>query len=261
VLWNKANYQAAARQFERVYLKDPQGDLGLQALYRSAVTEYLFIKNYPEALRLFRLYFEANPRGKSSTDALLQVGEIFYSLTHQYEQAIAHYRRLLEDERFKTMRPEFLFRISRSQFFLWRFEDAIQTLELLRRESQELSWQLKAIYHLGMNHLSLAERRVVSPEGESSEEGALDGDGADPMRHYSEALKDFEWVQAQGGSHPLALDAGIGVVTALEGQGKWLEAQERLIEIQKKFSENRVLKIHQLRIQERLTRQSRARKR
>src|SRR5690348_6560405 len=57
-LWTDAKYAAAINEFDKVAAKDPRGKLGLQALYRSASTQMLFLSQFDEAARKFRRYAE-----------------------------------------------------------------------------------------------------------------------------------------------------------------------------------------------------------
>src|SRR4051812_45961763 len=57
-LWSDGKYAAAVNEFDKVAARDPQSKLGRQALFRSAMTESLYLSNYSEAVRKFRLYID-----------------------------------------------------------------------------------------------------------------------------------------------------------------------------------------------------------
>ncbi|MGZ6334247.1 MAG: tetratricopeptide repeat protein, partial [Bdellovibrionota bacterium] len=93
-LWSDRKYQASVSEFEKVTAKDPHGKLGLQALYRAAVTQSLFLSQFSDAIRKFKSYAESSHDGPSVWDAEIQVGEIYFNKTEQYDQAVQHYQRL-----------------------------------------------------------------------------------------------------------------------------------------------------------------------
>src|SRR5690348_3735256 len=75
-LWGDRKYSAAVSEFEKVIAKDPRGKLGMQATYRAAMTQYLFLNEYGNAVRKFRNYAEISTDPASVWDSQLQIGEI-----------------------------------------------------------------------------------------------------------------------------------------------------------------------------------------
>ena len=171
-LWEERSYAAAAAQFERAFQKDQKGTLGKQALYRAATTQYLFTQKHAAALALFRRYLEVDPEGPAARDAEVQIGEILYSKLSQYDAAIQHYRKWLREHPGDPLNPEFLFRIGRAQFYLWQFEDAIQTFESVTLQSTDEKWVSEALFQAGMCQLALA--------GQSQERSSAAEPAAEP---------------------------------------------------------------------------------
>lgn len=148
--WRQGKHEAAVVEFDRIYRKDPKGAIGLQALYRSGVTEALFLQHPSEALRKLSLYVETSSDPLQQYEAARLMGDLLYSNLEQYEQAISHFQKLI------GMRPqspdvaEYLFKIAKSQFFLWRFEDALQIYEEVRRRFPQSRWAVDAEFERGV---------------------------------------------------------------------------------------------------------------
>ena len=252
-LWQQGNYEASARQFERVYQKDPKGNLGHQALFRAAMTHYLFLRKFPQAVELFTKYIEVAPEGSGVNDARMQVGEIYFNKMSQYENAIQHYRKLLKDSPKSADSPEFLFRIGRSQFFLWRFEEAIQTFQALISAAPQSHQAAEASYQIGAAHLSIAAQ-PKSSVSEDDEEG--DEPRVDLKARYRLAIQAFENTEARYPKTHAAQEAALGVVTAFEEQGLWEDALNKLKSMGAEYPIPQVIKIRSHRIQERLAKRA-----
>jgi TolA-binding protein len=161
-LWSDGKYEAAVVEFERVARKVPDSELGLQALYRAAMTEAYFLSQYGEAVRKFRTYAEKREGHESAWEAEKQIGELLFAKLGQDEQAIQHYQQLIKDKPSAAEVPEFLFRIGRSQFFLWRFSEAMETYRKLIKRSPTSEWGERAMYEIGV---TLYTRNKQSEEG------------------------------------------------------------------------------------------------
>ncbi len=254
-LWEEGSYQPAARQFERIFLKDQKGKLGQQALYRAATTQFLFLREYPEALRLFTKYLEVAPTGPAARDAQLQIGEIYFNKTAQYENAIAHYRKWLKDNPSAPENLEFHYRIGRAQFFLWQFEDSIRSFEsVLAQSATHPATASEAAYQIGMAHLSLAAQSPLSTRSGTEEEGVAES--MDSSEWHRLAVKAFETVEKQYPGSKAAQQAALGIVTSLEERGLWEDALKRLNEMGERYPIPQILKIRTHRIQERMSKRT-----
>ena len=254
-LWEEKSYAAAAAQFERAFQKDQKGTLGKQALYRAATTQYLFTQKHAAALALFRRYLEVDPGGQAARDAEIQIGEILFSKLSQYDAAIQHYRRWLREHPGDPLNPEFLFRIGRAQFYLWQFEDAIQTFESVTLQSTDERWVSEALYQAGMCHLALAgQSQERSAAGEPGEEDAPAAVGK--KERYKRAMGFFEQSASRFPKSKAAQEAKLGLATAHEELGQWPEALEVLQSIAGTYPSPQVVQIRMIRIRERLSRQN-----
>ena len=87
-LWNEQKYSAAAVEFEKVYKEDPKGRIGLQALFRAAMTQTLFLKQHQEAIKNLETYIQGSDDPETVAAAKKEIGEILYGSLGQYPEAI-----------------------------------------------------------------------------------------------------------------------------------------------------------------------------
>jgi len=199
------------------------------------------------------------PGGAAAGDAQRQIGEIYFNKTNQYEMAIRHYRKWLKDNPGAPETAEFLYRIGRSQFFLFQFEEAIKTFESVLATAAVSAQAAESAYQIGMAHLSLAAKSrstAGEDDGEDDGEARIDSRG-----RYRLAVKAFEDAERRYPASTAAQQAALGVVTAYEEQGLWEDAVNKLQEMHGKYPIPQILKIRMHRIQERLAKRTAAPKR
>lgn len=252
-LWQQGSYAPAARQFEQIFNRDQKGKWGHQALYRSAMTQFLFLKQYSEALRLFNKYLEVAPNGPAARDAQLQIGEIYFNKIGQYENAIQHYRKWIKDNPSAPESPEFLFRIGRAQYFLWSFDEAIKTFEEFLAKSPRHALAPEVAYQIGMVRLSLAAQTKSSAPTDADDDSS---ETYDPAAQHRLAVKAFETVESLYPGSSAAQEAALGIVTSLEERGLWEEALQKLTQMGGKYPIPQILKIHSHRIHERMAKRA-----
>ena len=61
-------------------------------------------------------------------------------------------------------RPEYFYRVAKSQYRLMRFEESIQTIEALLRLYPESRWAEPAAFQMGLNTSALANQRQAKGE-------------------------------------------------------------------------------------------------
>ena len=153
-LWLDGKYSAAVNEFEKVTLKDPQGPLGFQALSRAATTQMLYLSQYNDAVKKFNRIIDLKREAPSAWEAQKQIGEIYFSKTDQYEQAALLYKKLLLLRPDALEGPEFMFRIAKSNFFLWKFDDSVAGFKDLMKRYPTSTWSEKASYEIGVNYFT-----------------------------------------------------------------------------------------------------------
>ncbi len=166
-LWSDGKYSAAVLEFERVHSKDPRGRLGLQALFRAALTQTLYLGQHVEAIRKLRIVAEGSHDPQLGAEARKQVGEILFSRMENYELAITHYgsllvatpglRLVMEDQ------AEFRIRVGRGHFYLSRFKEAVEAFQVVRGLFPGTPQAEQALFEIGLCHYTQGEQ---SPGGQ-----------------------------------------------------------------------------------------------
>ncbi len=234
-LWTDGKYEAAVVEFERVSRRDPDGELGLQALYRAAVTEAYFLSQYGEAIRKFRTYAEKRAGHESAWEAEKQVGELLFAKLEQYEQAVQHYEALLKAKPDAPEAPEFLYRVGRSQFFLWHFSEAIDTYRRLIRRHPTSEWAERGMYEVGV---TLYTRNKQSEEG------------------FQEAIDAYQAFLKKYPKSALVPEARFGIAACLEEMDQLDAAYHAFEALKSTYPSPQVIQIKLARIKERKAQRS-----
>jgi TolA-binding protein len=226
-LWADQKYSASVTEFEKVISKDPKGKLGQQALYRAAMTQFLFLSQYGDAVRKLRNYIQISGDLHTIWDAQLQVGEILFSKTEQYDQAILHYRSLLKQKADVSEAPEFLFRIGKSHFFLFQFAEAVQAYQEVIKRYPQSTWSEKAEFEIGASLFT--------------------------QEMFDEAIDAFKKHLRKYPKSERVAEARFGIASCLEELDRLEEAYEMYQSLQKTYPSPQVLAVKLSRIRERLS--------
>lgn len=241
-LWTDGKYAAAVSEFEKVIARDPNGALGLQALHRAATTQAYFLSQYDEAIGKFQRFAEVTSESSESWEAQLQVGEILFSKLENHEQAIQHYRSLLRLRPDAPESPEFLYRIGKSHFFLWQFEDAIMAFSELPRRFPRAKLAERALYEIGVTYFTRGER------------GASGKSASEP---YQQAMEAFQRFIAQYPASSLLPEAKFGIASCLEELDQLDAAYQAYESLKASYPSPNVILIKLHRIKERKAQRSR----
>lgn len=235
-LWSDQKYSAAVVEFEKVVQRDPKGTLGLQALYRAAATQALFLSLYSDALRNYNAFIARSTDAASVWDAKLEVGDILFSKTEQYDQAIPHYQGLLRDYPKAVEAPEFQFRIAKSHYYLRQFEDAIFHFQKLMKLYPSSPLAERALYEVGLTLFTGAEQR-----------------GPDDLvkTPYEDARKAFERFAARYPQSRWVPEARFGIASCLQELDRLDEATQIYEEIKDRYPSPAVIDVKLARIRER----------
>ncbi len=197
--WNDGNYISAVTEFDKVVQKDPKGKLGSQALYRSAHTEVMFLNRYSEAVKKFSAYStsaQADP--VLAWEAQKQIGDIYFVKTEQYDQAIQHYQGLLRLKPAPEEAAEYAYKIAKSHFYLWQFDEALLCYKQLYQGYPGTPWAEKALYEIALTHYTRGDQK-----GESATASRSGGAYHEALSAYETYLKTYPhgtfFVQAQFG--------------------------------------------------------------
>jgi TolA-binding protein len=237
-LWTDRNYSAAVSEFEKVISKDPRGKLGLQAMYRAAMTQSLFLNQYPEAIRKFKNYIQSSADSQSIWDAQLQIGEILYSKIEQYDQAIYHYRSLLKQKPKAREAPDLLFRIAKSHFYLFQFRDAIEVYSDLMKKYPTSSLAERAMFEIGATYFTRGEQGAEKD--------------SDPEEAYQEAITAYEKFIKKYPQSRFVPEARFGMASCLEELDQLEDAYQAYAALKGSYPSPNVIEIKLIRIRERM---------
>lgn len=238
-LWTDRKYAASVSEFEKVISRDPRGKLGLQAMYRAATTQYLFLSRYNDAIRNFKNFIQVNSEAESVWDAELQIGEILFSKTEQYDQALVHYRNLLKQKPQAAEAPELLFRVGKSQFFLLQFDDAVATYKELTQSYPKSIWAEKASLEIGTTYFTRGEQQSDQH--------------SDDSESYQEAIQAYQKFTRTYPKSEWLSEARFGIASCLEELDRLNDAYETYESLKKTYPSPQVVEIKLLRIRERMS--------
>jgi len=236
-LWGDGKYAAAVLEFEKVVGKDPHGSLGLRALLRAADTDAMFLAQYSEAIRNYERYRQAAPDTPEAWGAAKEIGEIYFSKTEQYDRAVLHYQALLAQRPDAPEAPEFLFRVAKSQFFLWDFDDAVENYRALMQKFPNSPYAEKASFELGVTAFTRGEQK---PGANGAGKGA-----------YQQAVEAYQEFLRRYPQSALAPDAQFGIASCLEELDQLDAAYKLYLLLRPIYPSPKVIDIKLARIRER----------
>lgn len=236
-LWQEAKYTAAVTEYERVMQKEEGSELGLQAAYRAAMTETLFLNEHAQAIRKLNRIIDLNKESALAHEAQKQIGEILFSKLDQYEQSIVHYQRMIEFYPDDPHQPEYLFRMGKSQYFLTKFDESIQTYELLRKKFPASEWAPKALYEMGISAQTRGNQRQT--------QGGAANDS------FKEAILRMNQFVAQYPKDELVPQAKFEIATCLEEMDQLDAASQAYQELKNSYPTPQVIEVKLKRIHDR----------
>lgn len=242
-LWTDGNYAAAVNEFEKVHTQDPKGKLGLQALYRAATTEALFLNQYNDAVNKLRTYAELTEDKETAWDAQRQVGDLLFNKLESYDLALEQYQKLLKQNPRSPDSPMFLYRMGKARFFLWRFNDAIQTYREVLKLYPKTVWGENAAFETGVTYFTRGEQAVDGKPGTSEA--------------YQDAIDAYESFIQKYPKSPHVIEARFGIAACLEEMDQLEAAYQAFNALKDTYPSPNVIKVKLARIRERRSQRNR----
>jgi TolA-binding protein len=239
-LYADQSYAAAVSEFEKVIARDPRGKLGLQALQRSALIQSLYLGQHADAVRKLRSFVELTPDPAQNWEAQTELGEILFARMEQYDQAVAQYRSLLKQRPDAPEAPEFLYRIARSEFFLWQFDEAAAAYQRLVKRFPGTAWAEKAAYEIGVTYFTQGAQQSDST-----------GNGA-----YQDAMDAYQHFVKRYPNSKLVPEAKFGIASCLEEMDQLDAAYHQYEALLDSYPSPNVIRIKMVRIRERKAQRS-----
>ena len=237
-LWHEKNYAAAVAEYEKVVQKDPSADLGIEAAYRAATTETLFLNEHLSALKKLNRIIEVNREHRLAYPANKLIGEILFTKLEQYEQAIQHYEKMLENYPNDPTKEEYIYRIGKAQFHLLRFDDSIKTFRVIVEKYPNTDSAKLARFAIGVSEQTKGHQL-------QSKEARLAQDA------FKQAVKDYTDFIKLYPNDPLVLDAKFEIGNSLEELDQVDAAYEKFEEILEKYPNRTVVELKLKRIRDR----------
>ena len=233
-LWTEKNYPAAVSEFDYVVKEAPNSAIGLQALWRAAMTRELFLGESEQALRSFELFLERAGSSDLAPQAQLEIGEIYFTKLAQYQKAIDHYESLLKQKKFSNdEESKFVYRVARSYFLTNRIKKAQEWYERGLKEYPDSGLKFKMRFDLAHTWYALGE--------------------ADKSA-YPKALKNFQELQelAKSSDRRLYVQSIFGEASTLEEMEEYSKAYEAFRSISSDYPATNVIQVRMQRLAERM---------
>lgn len=237
-LWQEKNYAAAVVEYEKVVQKDPSSDLGIEAAFRAANTQTLFLGEHLGALKKLNRIIEVNREHRLAHPANRLIGEILFTKLEQNEQAIQHYEKMLENYPEDPAKDEYTYRIGKAQFHLLRFDDSIKTFRIVVEKYPQSESAKLARFAIGVSEQTKGHQQ-------QSKEARLAQDS------FKQAVKDYTDFIVRYPNDPLVLDAKFEIGNSLEELDQVDAAYEKFEEILEKYPNRNVVELKLKRIRER----------
>jgi tetratricopeptide (TPR) repeat protein len=237
-LWQEKNYPAAIAEYEKVIQKDPSSQIGVQAGYRAAMTQTLFLNEHLAALRKLNRIIEGDTDPEFTYESYRQIGEILFTKLEQYEQAIQHYERMLELYPKDINQAEYIYRIGKAQFHLLKFEDSIRTLKIVVDKHRGTEWAKKARYEMAVSQQTKGHQ-LQTQETRAAQDA------------FKESVKQYEQFIKLYPDDPLALQARFEIGNCYEEMDQVDAAYKIFEEIRDKYPNRTVVELKLKRIHDR----------
>ena len=236
-LWTDHNYAASVVEFEKVIAKDSEGALGLQALFRAAMTQTIYLSQHADAVEKFRRYIDRSNEAESIWEAQKQIGEILFAKTEQYDAAIRHYRVILKQKPSPAEAAEFFYRIGRSHFFLYQFDASIQAYQEVLKQFPKDPYAETAALEIGHSHFTKA--------------GLMEVRSTQGVESYQEAMDAFQAFVRRYPASAKISEAQFGIASCLEAMDQIDEAYHAYEALRGRYPSPNVIEIKLVRIKER----------
>lgn len=237
-LWQEKNYPAAVAEYEKVIQKDPSSRIGMQAGFRAAMTQTLFLNEHLSALRKLNRIIDADVDPEFTYEAYRQIGEILFSKLEQYEQAIAHYERMIELYPKDPNQAEYIYRIGKSQFHMLHFDDAMKTFKIAVDKYPGTEWAKRSRFEMGVSQQTKGHQ-LQAKETRAAQDA------------FRQAVKQFEEFIKLFPEDPLALEARFEIGSCFEELDQIDAAYKAFEEIREKYPNRTVVELKLKRIHDR----------
>ena len=227
--WNEGEYSAAVSEFEKVAQKDPQGLLGIQALFRAASTQADYLQQFEPAIRKFERVAENTLAPELAQESKIRISEILLNRIQDYGRAIQQLDRIMEIDP-----PKFLYQKAKANFYLQKFDRTILSLTLLQKKYPRSTWSIPG---------ELLMAQTVFTRG----------------NQFEQALQQFRTFLKRHPGDPLQVEAKFWIAASLEELDQLDASLQGYEAIAGEYPAPEVIRIRITRIRDRMTTKGRAR--
>lgn len=235
-LWAEKKYEASAAEFEKTATRDPNGYLGLRALYRAAVINTLNLNRHQKATELLKRFMMLSNNKEEVWQAKQMLVDIYFERLEKYQETIDLASAMVAERPKDQRAAELSYRVGRSLFLQSRFTDAKARFESVIKVYPATPWSERAEFDVAMTRYT---------------QGAFSTSDKEAKQIYGESLKLYEkFVEAHPKSR-LVSEAKFGMASCYEELEQLDQAYEIYRSIEKEYPSPKVIAIKIARIGER----------
>lgn len=235
-LWSEKKYEASEAEFEKIATRDPNGELGLRALYRAAVINTTNLGRHQKATELLRKFMALSNEKEEIWQAKQLLVDIFFEYLEKYPETIELAAAMVSERPADPRSAELQYRIARSLFFMSRFGEAKIRFEALIKAYSTSQWAERAQFDLAMTRYT---------------QGAYAANDKDAKQIYGESLAIYEKFIKDHPNSRLMAEAKFGMASCYEELEQLDSAYEMYRSIATEYPSPNVIAIKLARIGER----------
>jgi tetratricopeptide (TPR) repeat protein len=161
-LSEQKQYNAAIKEYERIYYSNPQSEMGAKSLYQSAIIESSFLKKFKSASqKLERLLQESQWINQKKIK--FELAELYFIYLENYTKAVLTYQDILKHLDLLGDEKAFvLLRMLKSYFYVMNFSQAFQVIKEMIETNTAEPYLKEAYFYQALIYFTLAEKKFTS---------------------------------------------------------------------------------------------------
>jgi len=119
-------YEASVHEFQQIVDKEPNGDLGKDALYRVATIQHHYMNNARAAEKTYRALLKRSTDKNFNKNIQETLANIYFDAFEDYPRAVETYSALYKENIRGDEAEYYSFKIGKALFLMSRFSEAIE---------------------------------------------------------------------------------------------------------------------------------------
>lgn len=157
----QGKYTEAAELFRKAVTLNPEGKIGIKALYKLGFTLETYLKEYDAAIFNFNEFVRLSQDRVAVYEVLKRTANIYFDQFKDNEKAIANYKKLLDLSPDSLERDYFQFRIAQSYFRANQFEQARTEFNQLIENFPKSQYLPRARFEIGNTYYMEAKYDIA----------------------------------------------------------------------------------------------------